>query len=59
MKHVLFVMSILFGILCLAGAGYVLYTHGQANAGYAVVPMLFSIILSQGYLALKKKDRKE
>lgn len=59
MKKVLFVLSVLFGIMCLIGAGYVLYTHGQANAGYAAVPMMFSVIFSQGYLALKKKDGKE
>lgn len=59
MKKALFALSILFALLCFLGAGYVLYTHGRANAGYAVIPMLFGIICVQGYTALKKKDEQK
>lgn len=40
--------SLLFSIICIvltfAGAGYVIYHGGQISAGYAVVPMVFSLI---------------
>ena len=38
----LLVLSIIFTILTFAGAIYVLTSHGTANAGYAVVPMVNS-----------------
>ena len=43
MKKAAFAMSILFMILTFCGAGYVLYHHGEVNAGYAVIPMLFAL----------------
>ena len=55
MKKMLFVMMILFGILTFVGAGYVLYTGGQASLGYGVVPMLFCLICSFSLQAIKKK----
>lgn len=43
MKKAAFAISILFIILTFCGAGYVLYHHGEVNAGYAVIPMLFAL----------------
>jgi len=48
---------ILFGLAGLIGAGYVLSSGGQSSPGYALIPMLFSIICSQGYTALRKKEQ--
>lgn len=59
MKKALLVLSISFALLCFLGAGYVLYTHGRANGGYAVVPMLLGMICLQGYAALKKRDEEK
>lgn len=44
MKAVFLIFSIVFIVLTFAGAGYVLCNAGQVNAGYAVVPMAFSLI---------------
>jgi len=38
------VLSVIFGILTICGAIYLFYTDGRANAGYAVVPMVFTFI---------------
>ncbi len=43
MKKVAMALSIIFIILTFVGAGYVLYNGGKANAGYAVVPMIFTL----------------
>ena len=43
-KRVLLALSIVFAILTFCGAGYILYTGGNANAGYGCVPMLFELI---------------
>lgn len=44
MKKFALVMSIIFTVLTLVGAGYVLYNGGRVNAGYAVVPMIFALV---------------
>lgn len=54
---VLFVLTILFAILCFVGGGYVILRDGQANAGYAVIPMLFALVSMQGYQKLKKREK--
>jgi len=41
------VLSIIFGVLTICGAIYVFYTGGRANAGYAVIPMMFCLIFQQ------------
>ncbi|MCI9362427.1 MAG: hypothetical protein HFG65_16175 [Hungatella sp.] len=43
MKKAALALSIIFIILTLVGAGYVLYNGGKINAGYAVVPMVFAL----------------
>lgn len=57
MKKVLFILTILFVILCFVGGGYVIFSDGQANAGYAIIPMLFAPACSQGYKILKKAEK--
>lgn len=52
-----FIISILFMLLTFMGAGYVLINHGQVNAGYAVIPMLFCYTFSRISNVLKNKDK--
>ena len=52
-KKMFLVLSILFVILTFAGAIYVLTSHGTANAGYAVVPMVMGLACSSGYRTYK------
>ena len=44
MKKLALILGICFLILTLTGVCYVLANHGQVNAGYAVIPALWSII---------------
>ena len=44
MKKIMFALSVVFVILTIAGAGYVLYNRGSVNAGYAVVPMVAALV---------------
>ena len=44
MKKIALILGIIFLILTFAGGGYVMISHGQANAGYAVIPGLWSVI---------------
>ena len=57
-NKVLFILMMIFGILTFVGAGYVLYTGGQASPGYGVIPMLFCLICSSSLRELKKKEKK-
>ena len=41
------VFAVVFLILTICGVIYVFYTGGKANAGYAVVPMVFCLLFSQ------------
>ena len=52
------ILSFVFCILTLIGAGYVLINKGEVNAGYAVIPSLFSVIFSQLSLLEKNKYKK-
>lgn len=52
MKKVLLGVSTIFTILAFAGAGYVLSIGGQANAGFAVIPMLFALVVLMTGFAL-------
>ena len=49
MKVALFLLSAIFVILTFLGAGYVLAHDGQVSAGYAVVPMAFSLAFIAAY----------
>ncbi len=48
------IMGVLFLILTFVGGGYVIINRGQVNAGYAVIPGLFTIICFEYYR--KKKE---
>jgi hypothetical protein len=47
------ILGILFLFLTFAGSGYVIANHGQVNAGYAVIPGVWTIICF-GYYQSKK-----
>ncbi len=56
MKEKVFrILSFIFFILTLIGAGYVLINEGKVNAGYAVIPSLFCVVFSQLSIMEKKK----
>lgn len=55
MKKAAFIMGILFLILTFIGGVYVLINHGEVNAGYVVVPFLWTMICL-GYSRKKGKN---
>lgn len=55
LKKILFVLSILFTVLTLAGAVYVIIKGGQVSPGYSVVPMVWSCIFTSSYRKVKKE----
>ena len=52
------ILAFVFFILTLIGASYVLINKGDVNAGYAVIPSLFSVIFSQLSITEKNKNKK-
>lgn len=44
MKKIALILGIIFGVLTFVGGGYVLINHGHVNAGYAVVPGIWTMI---------------
>jgi len=56
MKKLLLQLSILFIAFTFAGAWQVLSTNGQANAAYALIPMVLALVFITLY---RKKDRDE
>ena len=57
MKRVFQVLSLIFSLLAIAGAAFVLLSDGTKNAGYAVVPMALSIALLSCYKICKQKEK--
>ena len=55
MKKILCMLSIIFTVLTFVGAIYVISTEGEANAGYAVIPMVFTLVFWAGSRNCKKK----
>ena len=53
MNKLALIMGIFFLILTFVGGGYVIINHGEVNAGYAVIPSLFTMICF-GYYRKKK-----
>ncbi len=49
MKKIVGTLIILFSILTFIGAGYVLSQDGNANAGYACVPMVLALVCMSIY----------
>lgn len=54
MRKVALILGIIFLILTFVGGGYVLINHGQVNAGYAVIPLIWTMICF-GYYRKKKE----
>lgn len=50
MKKILLVLALIFTALTFAGAIYVISSGGEVNAGYAVIPMVFTLIFMVGYI---------
>lgn len=48
-------LAVVFGILTICGGIYIFITDGQANAGYAVIPMVFCLT----FFALARKKAKD
>ena len=44
MKRATLILGIIFLILTFIGGGYVLVNHGQVNAGYAVIPGIWTTL---------------
>ena len=44
MKKIALILGIIFLLLTFTGGAYVLMNHGQANAGYAVIPGVWCMI---------------
>jgi len=56
MKRIAMIFGIIFLILTFVGGGYVLISHGQASAGYAVIPALWTIVCF-GYYRGKRNEK--
>ena len=50
------ILTLIFTILTFIGAGYVLINKGEVNAGYAVIPSLFSAFFAQLSITAKNKN---
>ena len=44
MKKIAMIVGIFFLVLTFVGGGYVILSNGQANAGFAVIPALWSVV---------------
>ncbi len=53
MAMVLKVLSLVFSALTLCGGIYVISSGGDANPGYAVVPMIISLALASAARSMK------
>lgn len=53
MKRLALVLSAVFIILTFAGSGYIIFNDGNASAGYACVPMVFTLISLSFYQKYK------
>ena len=52
------ILTLIFTVLTFIGAGYDFINKGEVNAGYAVIPSLFSVIFSQLSISEKNKNSK-
>ncbi len=55
MKKAASILEIIFLVLTFVGGEYVLINHGQVNAGYAVVPGIWTVICL-GFYRNGKRD---
>ena len=49
MNKIALILGIIFLILTFIGASYVIMNHGQVNAGYAVIPGIWTVICFGAY----------
>ena len=56
--RILLILSLIFAVLTFVG-GYMIITHKVDNAGYSVVPMLFTLIFSMFYRNSKQDESKK
>lgn len=56
--RILLIISLIFAVLTFVG-GYMVITHKVDNAGYSVVPMLFTLIFSLFYRNSKQDESKK
>lgn len=54
--RILLILSLIFAVLTFVG-GYMVITHKVDNAGYSVVPMLFTLIFSMFYRNRKRNEK--
>lgn len=54
-KKIFKLLTLIFVIITFIGAGYVIFSGGDKNAGYAVIPSLFAVCFSAAYRADGKK----
>lgn len=54
--RILLIISLIFAVLTFIG-GYMVITHKVDNAGYSVVPMLFTLIFSMFYRNRKRNEK--
>lgn len=52
------ILSLIFAILTFVGA-YMVITHKLDNAGYSVIPMLFTLIFSNLCINSKREEEKD
>lgn len=57
MKKLFLILYIVFNVLSLVGAIYVIMNRGTVNAGYAVVPMVLSFACLNVHRLLTKKEQ--
>ena len=55
MKKAALILGIIFLVLTFVGGGYVHINHGEVNAGYAVVPGIWTMICF-GFYRSGKRD---
>lgn len=53
MKKLYLILSVLFTVLTLIGAGYVSLRHGTVSAGYACIPMVITL----AFISLYRKQQ--
>lgn len=56
MRKVLMILSIVFTVLTFSGITYVLVNKGTVRAGYAVIPMVLTVVSLSGYKSFKNKE---
>lgn len=54
-SKIFLILSLIFAILTFVG-GYLVITHKLDNAGYSVIPMLFTLIFSMLYRNSKREE---